>query len=375
MLNDLAFSIPEYRGRVGRLQEEMRKRGIDVFLVNNRADVCYLTGIETCYMVAYHACIVPGDGNPILVASDFEMLNALAGAWPQERVTFSVKSGDPIETTCAALKERGYASKDIGIQPPNITAQQYKKICDLLPRAKFVDAGDILFMLKVVKSPAEIEYLRRAGKLTSMAMDAALKVAGPGKTDNDIAACAYYVMANGGSEYMCIDPIVTAGSRSGIPHTSFRRTVLQPGDPVLVEIGACIRRYSTPMMRSIILAPESKVIRDALDACRNCLGVLIREMKPGAIGCEIAAKAKEAWYPLCEQLIWHGCYAYSVGIGFPPDWNDAPVFVSENSDVILKPGMCFHATTSLRCPGKYGVAMSETVLITESGPEILTRHD
>ncbi len=95
-------------------------------------------------------------------------------------------------------------------------------------------------------------------------------------------------------------------------------------------------------------------------------------MKPGAMTREIALKAESAWTPICKELIWHGCYAYSVGLGFPPDWNDVPVCIRIDSNFVLEPGMCFHATTSLRKAGKYCTAMSETILITENGNEVLT---
>src|SRR5262249_30182540 len=104
----------------------------------------------------------------------------------------------------------------------------------------------------------------------------------------------------------------------------------------------------------------------------DSLNVLIEHMRPGARGREVAARARAAWTPVCDELIWHGIYAYSVGLGFPPDWNDALVCITEDSDVILQPGMCFHATTSLREAGKFGTAMSEAVLITDDGNELLT---
>jgi Xaa-Pro dipeptidase len=371
-LQNLPFTIDEYRTRLARTQEAMAARKLDALLLNHRADVCYVTGIETCYMVAYHAAVVPAAGDPFIVASDFEMLNARITAWTEDRVTFPVRGGDAIEATCAALRKRGLAKQRIGIQPSALTEERYHRIRKLLPGADLTDADDLMFPLKAVKSPAEIAYLRTAGRLTAEAMYAAIAEIAPGKTDNDVAARAYDVIARGGSEYMCIDPIVTVGERSGVPHTSFRRTAISPGDPVLIEIGACVCRYSTPMMRTPIVEPAAGPAREAVDACTAALDEVIRGMKPGVPGREIAAKAKAAWQPFCEELVWHGCYAYSVGIGFPPDWNDAPVFVAEDADTVLEPGMCFHATTSLRKPGEYGAAKSETVLVTETGCEVLT---
>ncbi len=370
-VQDLAFSVSEYRIRLAKVQSAMAAKELDVLLINNLADVCYLSGIETCYMVAYHATIIPAAGEPILLASDFEMLNALVSAWCKDRVTFAVTS-NPIEATCKVLVERGFRKKRIGVQRESLTAEQYLAIQQRLPDATLVDAGDILTYIKVRKSRAEIAYMRRAGELTTMAMQAAMKEVAAGKTDNDVAAVAYNMLIGRGSEYMCIDPIVTVGERSGIPHSTFRRTLIQPGDSIIIEIGACIYRYSSPLMRTVVISPVPDEVRLMADACRDSLNVLIEHMRPGVVAGEVAAKAKAAWMPTCEELIWHGTYAYSVGLGFPPDWNDVSVCITKDSNVVLEPGMCFHATTSLRKAAKYGTAMSETVLITEEGNELLT---
>jgi Xaa-Pro dipeptidase len=368
---ELAFSLAEYRGRVARVQALMAERDLDALLVRNRADVCYLTGLASCYMVAYHAAIVPPAGDPVLVASDFEMLNARLASWCEQRATFPV-GADPLEATCRALRERGLAGRRLGVETGVLTAAQYQALHEQLPKAEFVESGDLLPQLKVIKSPAEAAYLREAGVLTTQGMAAALAEVAASRTENDVAAAASEAIVRGGSEFPCIEPIVTAGARSGVPHSTFHRTRLQRGDAVLIEIGACICRYSAPLMRTVALTPVPGAVRRAADACRDALNVVIENLRPGVVAREVAAKARGAWMPLCEELIWHGIYAYSVGIGFPPDWNDAPVCVTASSDVVLQPGMCFHVTTSLRRAGEFGTALSETVLLTENGNEVLT---
>jgi Xaa-Pro dipeptidase len=182
-------------------------------------------------------------------------------------------------------------------------------------------------------------------------------------------------MTRGGSEFPCIEPIVSAGLRSGVPHSTYRRTELRPGDAVLIELGACVCRYTAPLFRTAALAPVADEIRVAAAACKDALDALIAAMKPGVVAREAATSARAAWSPLCDRLLWHGIYAYTVGLGFPPDWNDGPYCVTEQADFVLRPGMCFHATTSLRDPLRFGAACSETVLITEDGNEVLTGTD
>ena len=87
---------------------------------------------------------------------------------------------------------------------------------------------------------------------------------------------------------------------------------------------------------------------------------------------DVAAAAEHAIGPLPAGWVWHGIYAYSVGLGFPPEWNDSDVLVVKGSATVLRPGMVFHCSTSIRDPGILGATCSETVLITERGCEVLT---
>src|SRR5437870_11697280 len=119
-------------------------------------------------------------------------------------------------------------------------------------------------------------------------MEAAFAAAAAGKTDNELAAAGYQAMVAAGSEFPCIEPFVPAGYRAGIPHSAFRRTLLRPGDTVLVELGACMRRYSAPLFRTVALTPVAPEVRAAADACRDALNALLEGMRPGVPARELA---------------------------------------------------------------------------------------
>jgi Xaa-Pro dipeptidase len=144
------------------------------------------------------------------------------------------------------------------------------------------------------------------------------------------------------------------------------------GDTVLVELGANIHRYTAANFRCAVVGPPSAQVSFMADACIASLNTLIAAMRPGAVACEVAAAADRAWPEATARYVWHGYYAYSLGIGFPIDWNDCPVVVKHGESFVLEPGMVFHCTTSLRDTAKCGAAFSETVLITETAAEVLT---
>ena len=377
-LSSPAFEIGEYHQRLALVQKAIAAQGLDALVCQTFSNICYLTGFETIgSQYADFALIVRQKGLPILIGSDFEMLNSLISTWPVEYVAYPI-TGDSVQSIIDVLLEYKLEQKCLGIEPGSmlLAPHKYKQLMESLSSAKLVDATNLIEKVKVVKSPAEIAYIRRAAALSDIGMKAAIDVAAEGKHDNDLAVAAYQAMVEGGSEYMCLDPIVTVGLRSSIPHTTYRRVKIEKGDPILMEFGACIHRYSAPLMRSMVVGPACDTVKKLTDACITCLNTLIENLKPGAISHEVARKAEDSWSSAINGHIWHGFYAYSVGIGFPPKWSDCEFDydIVLDSNYIIMPGMVYHVAPSLRSIGSFGVAFSETVLVTETGSEVLTKY-
>lgn len=372
-LKSLSFPVAEYEARLRRVQAAMARADIDVLLCHNVAGICYLTGFESVQWYKYTLAVVPRQGAPILLAQDFEMANACATVWCDDWVTYPCYS-DPIAVTRDLLRARGLDRLRLGIELNrwSLSVPVYQQLCAALAGATLVDATALLEQEMRVKSPAEIAVIRRAADITTRGMVAALDRVRTGVTDNDVAAAAYLSLVEDGSEYMAITPIVTVGPRSSIPHSTHRRVRIEAGESVLVEVGACVHRYSTPCMRAAITAPASELPRAMYEGCRASITEVIQRMRPGAVADEVAAHGDRVVGKFSSQYVWHGIYGYSVGLGFPPDWNDAPALIMRGSDLVLEPGMVFHVSTSLRKVGTCGVACSETVLVTPTGAEALT---
>lgn len=372
-LRALSFPVEEYRARLRRVQREMAALDLDALLCHTPANVCYLTGFEAVLWFKYVLAIVPRAGEPILLAQDFEMPNACATAWCADRVTYPCH-GDPVEVTRDLLRQRGLLRKRLGIELNrwSMSVPTWQKLRAALPD-RLVDATSVLDRVKAVKSPAEIAVLRRSAALSSRGMIAARRAVHSRRRDQDVAAAAYDAMIRGGSEYMALDPIVTVGARSSIPHSTHRRVVIGRGAPVLLEAGACVHRYSTACMRAAMTRPLSAEMRLLYQACRESVDTVTRLIRPGVNGDSIARAADRVMAPFIRDYVWHGCYGYSLGLGFPPDWNDCSALIQRGVDRVLRAGMVFHVSTSLRRVGVGGVAFSETILVTPTGAEVMTR--
>jgi len=380
-MRKLAFSEPEYHRRLRRAQELMRERGLDVLVLSDLSNICYLTGFQTIgsYGYADYALIITPEGEPVLYSSDFESHNATISSWVDDVVTYAVEdqiTGCPISRLAGLLQERGLGRGRIGCERGHygMTVNQFEMFVSALPDAEVIDAGGILEPAKIVKSPEEIATVQRAAGLTTGGILAGIAAACEGSSDNDIAAAIYESVIKAGGEYFSLQPIVTSGRRSGIPHSTFHRTRLARGDCILVEVAASWERYSAPTLRTICIGPPSDEVRRAFDGALASVSVLLEDIRPGASGRDIAVRAGKALRAVEPNLVWHGCYAYSVGLAFPPACCDCPLtgVVSEHTDLELRAGMVFHCSTSLRKVGEFAVTVGDTVAVTETGCERLT---
>jgi Xaa-Pro dipeptidase len=226
-----------------------------------------------------------------------------------------------------------------------------------------------------IKSPAEIAYIREACRLVDAGMVAAFAAAREGSTENLVSVAAYEAMVGGGSDFLATDPIVTSGFRGTIAHTTFANRTLGPGDPVLIELGACKRRYFGALMRTATVGEVAEpfgeiraVLEHALDACIAAIG-------PGVTASEVDA--------VCRGAIADGGYGdyfrkrtgYSIGLAYAPDWGEGHlVSLGEGDETPLEAGMVFHIPPAVRIPGTTVFGISETVLVTDEGHEVLTRY-
>ncbi len=371
----LAFEVAEYRRRVSGVQARMRAMGLDLMLATTMASVCYLSGLESVSPHKLWLVAVPASGEPEVLCQDFESHNALLDSWIAPGFMYGVGQ-EPVATVAGMVRKMGFEKARIGLEQCNYTSlsiADYERLKGLLPEAKFLEATECVQRVMSIKSSAEVAYLREAGKMTAAAMAAAIGSVRAGVRDNDVAGVAAKALYEAGSEYSSYPVIVTTGFRSGVPHTTFKRVPVKEGDPVFVEIAGCVRRYQTPMMRVTALGTANAQLKEMAKAAVGSVEAMIQNIKPGAVMDEVAAKSAKALAGLKHEVVWHGFYGYSVGLGFVPEWSDCPgLLIRRGAMGLLEPGMVFHASTSLRDIGVCGATCSETILVTERGCEVLT---
>ncbi len=375
---EMAFPEAEYRRRVEKVRGYMAERGLDALLVTDVPNICYLSGYETFVPNNFACLMLPGDEEPTLQVPEFEIPGALLSGWVQD--VRASRFNDPdaaLREFSGILQERKLDGKRIGleIKLAGISIELYEGLKRSLPRATFVDASDLVFGARLVKSSLELAHMRKAAEIVKTAISASVKAVRPGVSENDIASVAYAVLAKEGSEYFSCQPCVMGGHRTGWIHTSQKRTRIKPGDTVMMELGAFYYRYMSAVMHTVVVGQPSSAVERLVKASHETLNLIQQTVKPGRTAHEVACEAKKGLADVSAEAYSTGMFGYSVGLSFPPTWREGKFMIAEGVHQPFVPGMTFLSPITLRLPGTVGIGFTETFAVSETGCELLTARD
>lgn len=370
------FPDAEFATRIATVRERMARQDLDALCLTGPENIYYLTGLDHQGFFAFHALIVPASGALTLITREME--RATAQAQLRDTRFFGFDDGTaPHAAVLAVLSDLGLANARIGIEkerlslPPGV----YEALRSALPGVDWMDASLLVDGVRLVKSELEIEYTRRAAGVSDAMMEAALTVARPGVNECTVAAEAYRAMALAGGEYPAFAPFIRPSPRMAQEHTTWRDRELQAGESLFLEMAGCLARYHAPLGRFVHLgrAPEgSDAVRRI---CHEAFDRLVDTLRPGMR----AAEAYDIWFRHVERAgipdyHRHHC-GYVVGLAFPPSWTggSAVVGLRHDSDLVLEAGMVFHLMSWLLGTGQGDYFLSNTVLLSADGCEVLTR--
>lgn len=370
-----AFPREEYARRQASAREALSAAGIDAMVVTGPENIFYLTGQQTPGYYTFQALILPADGDPVFLIRQLEYFNFIANTFISDAVVYQ-DGEDPLGLLVKLIESRGLASKRIAIDKRGwfLPIAVYEALQARL--GTIGDGAGVIEKQRAIKSPLEVGKLERAASYVDEGMRAGLSAVRIGATENDLVAAMMGSAIAAGSEYLGMEPLVSVGPRTGVPHGTWRRRQINAGDPAFLEMAACHDRYHAALMRSAWIGEPPKEAADMMKVCQEALQVSLDAIRPG-VACEVPHIA-------CQKVIDRAGYTenfkkrlgYSVGISFAPDWGEGAI-LSLNAGVTaeLQPGMTFHLPPALRIYGRFTVGVSETIVITETGYRALGTID
>jgi Xaa-Pro dipeptidase len=372
---DRFFPADEYTARLAAVRADMAAQGLDALLLVSPEDIYYLIGLSHQGYFAYTLLLVPSGGPTFLVTRSMELLTIAAQAPDVEHVGFA-DDREPADATVQLLRDQGLTAARLGVDKASMYLPV--RVWDQLRtelEVTWVDASDLVRDRRLVKSPRELRCVRESAAISDRALRAGITTAGVGVNEREVAASVYQSLVAGGSEYPGFAPLVRSAELLFQEHTTWRDRVLNAGECLFLELSASVRRYHAPLSRFVYLgrAPagideSAAIVTDGLEAVRASL-------VPGAHTGDVYA----AWQDVVDRGLGHTRYrrhhcGYTVGIGFPPSWVGGPKVTSlrAGGSLRLREGMVFHVLSWLLGQELPDYGVSDTMLVTPSGGEILT---
>ena len=273
------------------------------------------------------------------------------------------------------LLELGLGAGRIGIDKRSwfFTVDDFERLAATLPSATLVDSSGIVEEGRMIKSPAELSYMRQAAEIAGAAMRAGIDACAVGATENEVAAAVHDVQIRAGSEYTALPIFVTTDPRSALGHATWSRQTIEVGNTVFLETPGCINRCHAALIRGAHMGdPPERMVR-ATEAVATALEETIAFMRPGVTAHDV--------HEVCRRVIAEADLGvtldhrttYSIGIDFAPDWGEGQIIsLKEGERRPLREGMTFHIVSTVFIPGLTSVGVSETVVVTDTGCEPLT---
>ena len=366
-----SFETREYEARVHRLQALMRSRGADVLIADVGEYMGYLCGFDVSLNM-YRALIVPASGKPVMVLRELDESAYVELTWLDEHISFR-DWDDPIEVVARLLERAGFddATVAVDFQSYALTVSRFEQYKRLLPKAKFIDMAHDLARMVLVKSQAEIACHRKCAAIVDAVMTDTVAWAKEGVSERDAQAFVSAGFFKHGADHGMVGPI-TAGAGENFLHGIAHDRPLARGDILHLEFVPRYRGYSSRLMRSVVIGPPTS---EQLEVASKVIAIQdkqIAAMRPGASGKEIDRICRQGIVDSGARGIYHNVTGYTLGYYPSPTVRSSNFYRAMLPDAAwaLEENMVFHMYASAR-----GIAFSETVLVTATGCERLTKME
>lgn len=380
------FAEAEFRRRVNDVKKRMEEAGLDLLICQDPANMGWLTGFDGWSFYTPQVVLVHLDKEaPIWFGRPQDEKSA--------RITTNLPSSNvfsfsetlihhperhPYDELCDLIRSFGWETNRIGVELDShyYTARAHRHIVAGLPDARIVDCRELVNWARLVKSEAELVYMREAGRMITAIMNDAIERLRPGVPQNEIIAEIYRGQISGldgkYGDYTSLCPLIQVGEGTSTPHLTWSEEPLPDSGIVVMELGAARRHYHAPLTRTIHLGkPPEQIVRLA-SAIIEGGDAALEAARPG-VTCE---EVEAIWQKTLNRYGYRkdSRVGYSIGMNYPPDWGERTASLRPGERTELREGMCFHFQSGVWLDD-FGAAISEPFVVTEKGGERLCSVD
>jgi Xaa-Pro aminopeptidase len=351
-----------FNDRLQKLRRKLAEKGVDAVLVSQPENRYYLSGFDGS------AGFLLITRQKAVLATDFRYIEQ-AGAQSPDYEVFRIK--DNITDWFPGLAG-GLNIKKLGFEAGNVTFTMHHQLRDALNRnkvpVKLVPVNGLVESLRAVKEPEEIELIRKAVEIADVAYGYIEGVIQAGMTEKQVAWEIEKYLRENGSQAVPFDIIVASGPHSALPHARPSERIINPGEPIVIDMGARFDGYTSDLSRTICLGnPDhtfKKIYHTVLDAQLRAVSII----NEGMTGQQADSSART----VIEQAGYGEAFGHALGHGIGLAPHESPR-LGPGSTEPLTSGMVFTVEPGIYLPGWGGVRIEDTVIMEGGKTQVMSK--
>jgi len=346
-----------FSSRLDHVRRSLTELQLDAWIVTDLQDIRYLSGFSgsTGHVLIRH------DRATIFV--DFRYVTQAAEEVVGFEVTPVTSSVWDSLVDCA----KGWKVARMAFVPSDLSFEQYMKLKEKLEGVELVGIPSLAGPLRMIKDSEEAEAIRRSCQLVSQSLEEILSLVRPGMTEMEIAALFEYNLKMNGADREGFETIVASGPRSAMPHAHASQRAIRSGEFLKIDGGSRWRGYHSDITRTVVLGSPTSREREIFQIVLEAHDQALAAVRTGLVAEDLDGVARK----VIEQAGYGSYFGHGTGHGVGLSIHEEPR-IGKGSRTALAEGMTFTIEPGIYLPGLGGVRIEDTILLTESGAEVLT---
>jgi len=369
------FNKEEFQKRKSKVIEKLKNQNLDGLLMFRQESMYWLTGYDTFGYVYFQCLVLTVKGDLVLLTRAPDLRQAQKTSIIKDiRIWIDKEKANPANELKNILSELSLENSNLGVEYEayGLTGRNAMRLNNSLKNfATLHDESELVSYLRVIKSPAEIIYVKKAAELADKAMEAAWQYAHPGQNESKILAEMQGAIFNGGGDYPANEFIIGSGKNALLCRYQSEKRKLDQVDQLSIEWAGTYKHYHSAMFRTIVIGKANHKQKKMYEACAEALRACENKLKPGNKAGEVFDVHAKVFDALGYKQSRMNACGYSLGTTFAPNWMDWPMLYTGNP-IILKTGMVFFIHMILMdSENQLAMNLGETYLLTNTGNERL----
>lgn len=342
--------------KIRHLREKLKALNLDGMIVSNPVNIKYLCNIDVDGLL-----LITRKENIFLTYSMYlEMVKSTV------TITDEVIVADFRDIDKDEYENFFLFCENVGFEENYVTYKEYQYLKQKYKINNLAETEDIIEKLREVKDKEEIEYIRKACEITDACFEYLKTFIKIGKTEKEIAFEIEMFFKTHGADGLAFDTIVAAGENSANPHWIPSDRQVKTAEPILIDMGCKYKGYTSDMTRMMFVGcilEETKKVYDLVLKNQENVNAQIREYA----SIKTMAQMVDSDWKLNNYTVMH-----ALGHGVGLETHERP-YITARNDTFLKENMVIANEPGIYLPGKYGIRIEDTILVTKNGCEILTK--